>query len=211
MFIKKYAKYLIISLCLLLVLVAGTVSYFLFLDDKEVKANSNDDIISYVETTTSSTSELNNFYVDIKGCVVNPGVYLVNENNIVKDVIDMAGGLTKNAYTNNINLSLHVSPEMVIIVNSKKDMTTSTVNVSVPNDAQIKEEKKSNKTTSNGLVNINTASLEELLTISGIGEGKAKSIIEYRSKEKFTTIEDIKKVSGIGDNLFEQIKNYITV
>ena len=211
MFIKKYAKYLIISLCLLLVLVAGTVSYFLFLDDKEVKENSNDDIISYVETTTSSTSELNNFYVDIKGCVVNPGVYLVNENNIVKDVIDMAGGLTKNAYTNNINLSLHVSSEMVIIVNSKKDMTTSTANVSVPNDAQIKEEKKSNKTTSNGLVNINTASLEELLTISGIGEGKAKSIIEYRSKEKFNTIEDIKRVSGIGDNLFEQIKNYITV
>ena len=64
---------------------------------------------------------------------------------------------------------------------------------------------------SKGLVSINTASKEELMTISGIGESKALSIIEYRKTKKFEKIEDIKNVSGIGDKLFEKIKEYITI
>ena len=69
---------------------------------------------------------------------------------------------------------------------------------------------KNDKT--NGVVNINTASIDELMTLSGIGESKAKSIIEYRSTNgKFNTIEDIKNISGIGDALFNKIKDNITV
>ena len=61
------------------------------------------------------------------------------------------------------------------------------------------------------LVSINTGTLEELMTLSGVGESKAKAIIEYRNKKKFETIEEIKEVSGIGDALFEKIKDNITV
>lgn len=124
------------------------------------------------------------------------------------DAINLAGGFTKNAYTDNINLSKKLNNEMVIIVGNKKDYTSSTT-VKVINDALIKEEKKDN--TNKALVNINTASKEELMTITGIGESKANSIIEYRNKTKFNSIEDIKNISGIGDKFFEQIKNYITV
>lgn len=62
-----------------------------------------------------------------------------------------------------------------------------------------------------GLVNINTATLEELKSLNGIGEVKAKAILEYRKEANFTNIDDIKKVKGIGDKIFEKIKNDIIV
>lgn len=68
---------------------------------------------------------------------------------------------------------------------------------------------KSSKTKVNGKVSINTASKEELMTLTGIGESKANNIIEYRSKTKFKTIEDLKNVKGIGDSIFEKIKDNI--
>lgn len=72
------------------------------------------------------------------------------------------------------------------------------------------EREESNK--NENLININTASIEELMNITGIGESKAKSIIQYRDENgNFKVIEDIKNVSGIGDALFEKIKGSITV
>lgn len=62
-----------------------------------------------------------------------------------------------------------------------------------------------------GAVNINTADKKELMTIDGIGDKKADAIIEYRSKTKFNSIDDIKKVNGIGDKLFDKIKKDISV
>ena len=83
----------------------------------------------------------------------------------------------------------------------------------------VKKSKKSNSKAGNEdneeenkLVNINTASKEELLTITGIGDSKAEAIISYREENgDFKAIEDIKNVSGIGDSLFEKIKEFITV
>lgn len=183
-----------------------------------------------------------NYYVDVKGAVKNPGVYEVSSNNIINDVITMAGGFTKSAYTKNINLSKKVSNELVIYVYTKSEyekLNTSEVvstkecvcptydinecinnassEIISSNDAtsdssvstNTKEDNKSDNTTK--LININTASAEELSTLSGIGESKAEAIIEYRNKTKFVTIEDIMNVSGIGEKAFEKIKDYITV
>ena len=76
------------------------------------------------------------------------------------------------------------------------------------NDACINNNQSTN---TNNKININTASLEELQTLPGIGEAKAKDIITYRETNKFNTIEDIKNVSGIGDALFAKIKENITI
>lgn len=205
--VKKYLKFIILFISIIVII----ASYFVI--TKIEFSNVNEEVIkekiAYVETTSEeSTSTSNNFYVDVKGEVKNPNVYMVSEGMLVIDAINLAGGFTKNAYTDNINLSKKLNNEMVIIVGNKKDYTTSTT-VKVINDALIKEEKKDN--TNKALVNINTASKEELMTITGIGESKANSIIEYRNKTKFNSIEDIKNISGIGDKFFEQIKNYITV
>ena len=161
--------------------------------------------------------------VDIKGEINNPGVYELTDKNNVNDVINMAGGLTKNSDTSNINLSKKLIDEMVIIVYSKEEIRKSKIEKQQTcptyNNACITSSDEKSKlvntkdtTKENTKININTASKEELQSITGIGETKAEAIIEYRNKNgKFTKIEDIKNVSGIGEAAFEKIKNQITI
>ena len=171
-------------------------------DKKEEKEESKDNI-----PTTKVT-------VDIKGMINNPGVYEVDSNSRVNDVITLAGGLKEGADTSNINLAKIVSDEMTIIIYSTEEVLEKfkqencvCEKCDITNDACI-----SSTTTDNQLININTADEKELQNINGVGEAKAKSIIEYREENGlFTTIEDIKNVPGIGDSLFEKIKAYITV
>lgn len=173
-------------------------------------------------------------YVEIKGAVKNPGVYEVNDNNIINDIVKLSGGFSKNAYTKNINLSKKISNELVIYVFTETeykkkiqkqnqpvcecasyDITNCIDNGTseiVSGDKNTVFEEDLNNKTESKLVNINIATKDELMTVSGIGESKANSIIEYRNiNGKFNSIEEIKNVSGIGDALFEKIKNSITI
>ena len=164
--------------------------------------------------------------VDIKGEVNKPGIYSAKENSRVIDIINMAEGLTENADTTVINLSKKIEDEMVIIIYSKEEVSDFTKtkekekvlndnckhpeNTDLTNDACIDYE--NNNISDTGIININKASLEELMKLPGIGESKAKSIISYREKnDGFNSIEEIKKVEGIGDNLYAQIEKVITV
>ena len=169
--------------------------------------------------------EIEEYMVDIKGEVVTPGIYKLKKSSRVIDVIEKAGGLTQNADTTVINLSKKITDEMVIIIYSKQevknwlktkeqeDYLEEKCKISeegkVENDACLEDEKE--ETTFQTKVNINTATKEELMTLSGIGESKAEEIITYRKSTPFKTIEDLKNVSGIGDATYEQIKNHITV
>lgn len=165
------------------------------------------------------------YMVDIKGEVITPGIYKLKNSSRVIDVIEKAGGLTQEADTSVINLSKKITDEMVIIIYSKQevknwiktknqeDYLQEKCKVSeegkVENDACIEDNKKEKVTS--GKVNINTAPKEELMTLSGIGETKAEAIIAYRKENTFKVIEDLKNVSGIGNETYEEIKNYITV
>lgn len=133
------------------------------------------------------------FKIDIKGEVVNPGVYEVDSDMIVLDAINLAGGLTKDGDTSNINLSEKLTESMIIIVDSKANNESKNL-IS-----------KSNK------VSLNKGTKEELMSLTGIGESKALAIIEYRQKNRFTKIEDIMLVSGIGESTFAKIKDSITI
>ena len=174
--------------------------------------------------------------VDVKGAVSKPGVYSLEEGSIVDDAIKLAGGITKSANTKEINLSKKLKDEMVIVIytNSEiqefkdklnksdveecicdKDINDVCVKESYTNYYSFSSDKQESPSRQEssiiGLVNINTASLEELLTLTGIGESKAKAIIEYRKQNEFESIEDIMKVSGIGQSVFDKIKEDITV
>ena len=152
--------------------------------------------------------------VDIKGMITNPGVYEVEKNSRVNDVIALAGGLLEGADTSKINLAKIVEDEMTIIIYSKEEILEKykeencvCKSCEIINDACI-----NNTDNTTNLININTATKEELKQIDGVGDTKAEAIIKYRNDNgPFKDIEEIKKVSGIGETLFEQIKIYITI
>lgn len=156
--------------------------------------------------------------VDIKGAVKKPGVYEVYESARIIDIIELAGGLKSKANTEYINLSKIVEDEMVIWIYTNdeiKEFKKSNIKYEyIDKTCKCPDVSTSaciNNSNVNDKININTATLEELMTLPGIGESKALSIIEYREKTLFKTLEDIKNVSGIGDSAFDRIKDYITV
>lgn len=161
------------------------------------------------EETVIEKANESEIVVDIKGAVVNPGVYRTTTKSIVNDIIVLAGGLTSEADTSNLNLSKKVTDEMVITVYTKdevKELGKQEAIVEVDKDDSNKNE------TNNNLININTATLEELENIPGIGEAKAKSIIEYRKNcGQFTKKEDLLNIKGIGETVFAELKDFITV
>ena len=205
-------KYIILMLIVLLI---GLIIYFIKMNDKQAY----EDTLTFNETTNKTTSEVfEKNYIDIKGSVKNPGVYEFKKNDRVIDAINMAGGLLKNANTSNINLSQKLVSEMVIYVMNNSEIKNGSKVISCDTKCKTEvievnncvEEKKLE--TSKNKININTATVEDFTSLSGIGEAKAKSIVEYRnSNGNFKSIEDIKNISGIGEALFNKIKDNITV
>ena len=179
-----------------------------------------------IEEKEEIKEEIIKYHIHIKGAINNPGVYELSSDLTVNDAIKIAGGLTKDADTSVINLAKKITDEMVIIIYTKEEVKKSNivdtvikvvekecVCPNIKNDGCLNTEIDdtiSNKENSE-LININTATEEELQNIKGIGSSKAKSIIEYRNENgNFKSIEDIKNVEGIGDTLYETIKIYIT-
>jgi len=126
------------------------------------------------------------------------------------------GGLGDGADTSLINLAKIVEDEMTIIIYSKEEILEKyKEEICICECPEITNDACININTNSELekvVNINSATKEDLMTIPGIGESKAEGIIKYREENgKFSNIEEIKNVSGIGDSLFEEIKKLITV
>lgn len=138
--------------------------------------------------------EKEKIYVSIKGEINNPGVYLVDEDILIKDLINLAGGLTESADPSNINYNQTLVLGSVVFIPS--EITDDYRPIDFDSE----------------LININTASLEELQTLKGIGEILGQRIIDYRNEfGDFNSIEEIQFVSGIKTTVYEQIKDFITV
>ena len=151
------------------------------------------------EKTEVSTTQETVIFVDIKGAVKNPGVYQMKVGDRVKDALDAAGGLTAEADSQKVNLAKRLEDQMVIVV-PKVGEEAEEISAGVTSKEEAKE----------GKVNINTATVEELKTLKGVGEKKAEAIIEYRKKNgSFKTKEDLMKVRGIGKKLFESFEERI--
>lgn len=151
----------------------------------------------------------NNIFVEIKGEVLNPSVYEIKEGSIVRDLIAMAGGLTDKGDVSNINQARRlVDGECIVVYSSEelKDMETSNVSGLIVDNSELSVNPFSS------VININTASKEELKQLNGIGDTLAESIISYReSNGGFKTIEEIKNVPRIGEKTFEKFKDKIRV
>jgi len=216
----RHRKEILIGLVLLVIVISivGVIMYLNMNTEKEEPLV----IEKKKDIKKQNTSEV--YKVDIKGQVANPGIYSLKANSRVIDVIEKAGGLTENADTSVINLSKKISDEMVIIIYSHEEVNefgkTKEIEkqvlmecknneiYSLENNACIEID---NSTTISGKININTASKEELMTLTGIGESKANDIIKYRETNgPFKSIEDLTKVNGIGESTLANIKENIT-
>lgn len=231
--IKKYTKYALIPLIIIISIILLVIKNK---TEKEIIEEQVEEIIEQPieQVKKEQKEEIKKIKVDIKGEVKKPGVYELNIGSRVYDAIKASGDLTENADTTLLNLSKNLTDEMVIIVYNKyeieklkKDLTTTqtvikyiekecscpdTINDACMKKAETKETKEEKKASTENKISINTASLEELQTIPGIGESKAKAIIEYREKNgDFKNIEEIKNISGIGEATFEKFKEYITI
>lgn len=148
---------------------------------------------SFMEQMTNVTDEICVYIVGEISC---PGIYYVKDGSRLHDVVEAAGGFTEEAATEYINLASTVCDGEKIVVYS----------ISQVENSEIVLEEDS------ALININTADVEKLMTLPGIGKSKANDIIKYReSNGRFEAKEDIMKVSGIKEAAYEKIKEYITV
>ena len=171
------------------------------LPKKEEAVEESEAVVTTVlaEKTEENTTLEAVIFVDIKGEVKKPGVYQMKAGDRVKDALDAAGGLTEEADSQKVNLAKRLEDQMVIVVPKVGEEAE-----------EIPAGETRNEATKEGKVNINTATVEELKTLKGVGEKKAEAIIEYRKKNgSFQTKEDLMKVRGIGKKLFESFQERI--
>ena len=152
----------------------------------------------------SAASEV---YVDVDGAVVTPGVYRLREGARVAQAIDAAGGLTPEADVTGLNrASKVVDGQKIYVPHVGEQQTVDAVAGSGPGEASV------GASVASDLVNINTANAAELQTLTGVGPSMAQSIIDERTQNgPFTSIDDLMRVSGIGEKKFAKIKDCICV
>lgn len=134
---------------------------------------------SFFKTTTIIQPNIIEYQAEIKGEINNPGVYFIEDDEILEDLIKKAGGLTNEADISHLSLLKEIIHNDVIVI---------------PKNKKTK-------------ISLNTATKEELMTLKGIGESKANLIIEYRNNQSFKSIEEIMNIKGIGNKIFENIKD----
>ena len=158
------------------------------------------------EETSSESPERETILVDVKGAVQSEGVYELPSTARVNDAIEAAGGFSDQADKKSVNLAQKLSDEAVVYVASQGE------NVSVVQSATSSPATGDAGNENTEKINLNTATVADLTTISGIGEKRANDILAYRdSQGGFTSVDDLNNVSGIGDKTLENIRPYVTV
>lgn len=251
-------KGVIIGTMMFLVLLGVCLYLFVSQNNENYLVAEDENLLA--EKSVQEEKNVNKIKVEVKGEVALPGVYELDDESRLQDLIDAAGGFNEKAYYDNINLSMKLKDEMVLVVYNKDKVNKSSnnsnktnilnksskvnANTSISNEADEKNikpeynidvalennesviEKEKNITTEvvkpndnndestfiNKLVNINTAGVKELSTLTGIGEAKAQKIIDYRKANGgFKSIDEIMKVKGIGKATYEKFKANITI
>lgn len=178
--------------------------------ESKEKNNSKENFQNQGQNLAVETSNNEIIKVDIKGAIKTPGVYTLNKDSRIEDVINLAGGFLGEADTLAINLSKRLGDEEFIYIPKKGEKLSESLQGVLTEgggnnkggDSKDKERK----------ININKASLEELKTLPGIGESKASSIIKYREENGgFKSVEELKNISGIGDKTLDKFIHKVDI
>ena len=201
LFFRQNVKSIILAFVCSLIVIIGGLFYFNQSKTEDYSGVSFSNISNETNNKDEKAEDKHDekIFVDVKGAVKHPGVFETTKDKRVKDLIEEAGGLLEDADTSTLNLSQKVKDQMVIYVLKHGEKPK-----------QISDSGSSSSNTD--VININTANLEQLMKISGVGKTKAEAIISYREKNgDFKKKEDITKVRGIGKATFEKIKDKIEV
>ena len=195
--ITKRIKIITALLCSILI-ISGCSSYNAEITWELEEDTSACEEVLVEESLVEETPEM--IYVYVNGAVNNGGLYILPKGSRLYEAIEVAGGMTAEAdpYYHN-QARLLEDGEQIIIWTTEQT-------------SHMDENANRNPVTDSGLVNINTANVEQLMQLSGIGETRAEAIVTYRETcGRFASIEDIQNVSGIKERLYEKIKDKITV
>ena len=182
-------------------------------EDSQSEADNNDGEADFSvdESENVLVNQPKTIVVHISGEVINPGVYELDMNSRLCDAVLAAGGFTEDADEDYDNLAKYLEDGCQYKILSKTETELLMENEENITDGEHTEKEKSHYN-NDGILNINLATKEELMTLDGIGESKAAKIIDYRNENgSFKSIEDLKQISGIGNNIFSKISSYITV
>lgn len=203
-----------ILLGILVAIVAGFIYYYVHTRDNESSAEI--DLENNVETQEKEEYSDDRILVHVSGAVNKEGIVELKTNSRIADAIDKAGGVREDANMHKINLAYPLEDGMKVEIPTKQEKQ----NEANMNDEDVttssgcitgNEETEEQTNTRGQKVNINTATQAQLETLPGIGPSTAIKIIEHRKeKGKFTQIEDIKEVKGIGDSKYNKIKDLIS-
>ena len=214
-------KLTIVGICI--VLMGGYFIWSNFMDEKNaaIVGQSVSNTATMVNSQLTSSTRNGKIYVDVKGAVKKPGVYEVPANVRLNYVLARAGGVSDQADIDQVNLASQLTDQMIIYIPQIGEDPTINSPVLVKNQTSVSSEVTA--TTSVGEVgtkenadgakiNLNTATKEQLMELTGIGDKKADQIIAYRNEQGgFKSIEDLKNVSGIGEKTFATISSRLIV
>lgn len=154
-------------------------------------------------------------FVYVCGAVRHPGVYELPQGSRVYEALALAGGLRKDAYEKNMNQAEQIADGQMIEVLTVEEFEEGRQQKMTQQADQQQtdpQQKDVRQTDHDGRIDLNTATMEQLMTLSGIGEAKAANIIAYReSCGGFSAPEEIMNVSGIGEGVYARIQDKITV
>lgn len=172
------------------------------------------------EHASKASAKEKTMYIDVKGQVKQPGIYSFSDNERIADAIEKAGGFLPTADTLQVNLAQHLADGMYIIVPAKGARSPSasampiiaTAGSTAAGALTAGQGAGSSTSERTSTVNLNIATTEQLATLPGIGKTRAEAILAYREQHgKFTQIEQLTKISGIGGKIFERLKGKISV
>lgn len=214
---SKQKKIFIIIVCIVVIIAV----YFIYKNTgNNVYVNNEEEFLNLSnvnnkennEVVSKEISDEDKIIIHVDGEVQSPGVVTLKDGSRLEDAIKLSGGLTDYADISKVNLAYVLEDGMKIVIPKKDSLEnlTNIISTDLGDGIIVEEESKNDK--KNKVININKASQSELESLSGVGPSLANKIIEYRkNKGKFSSIEEIKNVTGIGNTKYEAIKNYICV
>jgi competence protein ComEA len=200
--IKKYWYYIVITIVVL------SISFVLWYTNRDISTSFHSDVSQVVAQEQKPTCSL---FIDVSGAVNNPNVYCLPDGSIIIDAIKKAGGFKKSVYAkeyiqSNINLAQKLEPNQKLYIPFKNEFKYNAYKYDLV--AVVSNASKVEEGVSNECVSLNTATLEQLDLLKGVGPSLAQKIIDSRP---YKQVEDLDNVSGIGEALYEGIKDSVCI